>query len=410
MERIRHLSFMASCVAFVLILTAVASCGSDARVGPINASVERAAAAQDAPAQEWTRGINQAGWEFHQTLDGNAISSPVSIGTAFSLLRAGASPATAQTLDEIFNFPAGNDSHVAANAVLQDLASSTEGETVLDVNNRLFVKDTPLMPFVDTAAEHYGADLVPLAGPGDLGADQINGWAFDMTRGLVPKIVEPAQITSTTNLVLVNAVYMKAAWQSPFAEGSTAPGSFQLSDSAQVETPFMSTLVSTRFVEHDDFTAVELRYRDGGLSMWLLVPNDVDGLAGLESSLDAETIVELAAEAESGEINLSLPKWEVELPPTDLLETWMCGRGLCSGAELDRIFPGGTLSFAVHGAKIIVDETGTEAAAVTGIAVEESMPHIVLDLQVDRPFSYVIVDHETDALVFVGRVVDPTAG
>ena len=50
---------------------------------------DRLPADPDAPAADWVAGINAAGWAFHRHLTGNAVSSPMSIGTAFSMSRAG---------------------------------------------------------------------------------------------------------------------------------------------------------------------------------------------------------------------------------------------------------------------------------------------------------------------------------
>ena len=64
------------------------------------------------------------------------------------------------------------------------------------------------------------------------------------------------------------------------------------------------------------------------------------------------------------------------------------------------------ISRVVHNAFVAVDEMGTEAAAVTGVAIEPlSVP---MDMRVDHPFLFVIRDTQTDTILFVGRVVDPT--
>jgi serpin B len=64
----------------------------------------------------------------------------------------------------------------------------------------------------------------------------------------------------------------------------------------------------------------------------------------------------------------------------------------------------------VHEAFISVDEAGTEAAAATAVVVGiVSAPAVTVDLTVDRPFLFLIRDDETGAILFVGRVLDPSA-
>ena len=104
-----------------------------------------------------------------------------------------------------------------------------------------------------------------------------------------------------------------------------------------------------------------------------------------------------------------MPKWEQTLPPADLFE-WLCPLGFCAGAGFDGIAPGIFISAALHGAKVIVDEKGTEAAAATSMAFPVSEPSPPdLTIVADRPFLWAITHQDTGALLFVGRLADPTA-
>ena len=170
-----------------------------------------------APTADWVAGTNAAGWDFHRHLVGNAVSSPVSLGLAFSLSRAGASEDTGAVLDEIFGFPE-VDLHRAANAVDLMLATASVEPTTLEVANRLFPDDefSPLPEFLENAGAYYGAGVHPIdLDDGASAAETINGWTSDTTRGLVPTIVTE-QTVQSQKLVLVNTVYLKADWAEPF--------------------------------------------------------------------------------------------------------------------------------------------------------------------------------------------------
>ena len=112
--------------------------------------------------------------------------------------------------------------------------------------------------------------------------------------------------------------------------------------------------------------------------------------------------------AETGLVDLTMPKWELTLPPADLF-AWLCPLGLCAGDPFDGIAPGIFISAALHGAKVSVDERGTEAAATTALAFRTSGP-LPPDLTIvaDRPFLWAIIHEPTGAVVFLGRLVDPT--
>ena len=364
-----------------------------------------------APAAEWVAGINTAGWGFHRHLEGNAVSSPISIGTAFSLARAGASPGSASVLDEIFGFPQAG-LHSAANAV--DLAlTGAAAPSTLEIANRLFPDDDFTMrpEFVHTAATQYGSDIEPLdTANGAAGADIINRWVSGSTRGLVPTIVD-AGVVQDQELILVNTVYLQADWLQHFSPRDTQDGPFIAGDDRSVMVPFMRDRkpVDRRFVRLPHADAVELPYQGGGLAMWLIVPHDPVGLAAVEESLDAAALTGLHHVAETGLVDLTMPKWEQTLPPTDLF-AWLCPMGFCAGAPFDGIAPGILISAALHGAKVSVDERGTEAAATTALGFRTSGP-LPPDLTIvaDRPFLWAVIHQPTSAVVFLGRLVDPTA-
>ena len=373
---------------------------------------DRLPADPEAPTDEWVAGINAAGWDFHRHLAGNAVSSPVSIGTAFSLSRAGASGESGPALDEIFGFP-DVDLHSAANAVDLRLAEASVEPTTVEVANRLFPDDGfSLLPeFLHTAATQYGAALQPIdTADGAAAADTVNRWVSESTRGLIPTIVN-ADAVQDQKLVLVNTVYLKASWAQPFLPDWTSDGQFTTDDNRSVTVPFMRDRrpVHRRFVQLEHADAVELPYEGDELAMWLIVPHDPAGLAAVEESLDAAALTGLRNGAQEGLVDLAMPKWEQTLPPTDLFG-WLCPLGLCPGAPFYGIAPGIFITAALHGAKVIVDEHGTEAAAATALGFRTSLPPPPdLTIVADRPFLWAIVHQHTGALLFVGRLVDPAA-
>ena len=374
-------------------------------------TVARQPADPEAPAGEWVAGVNAAGWEFHRLLEGNAVSSPMSIGVAFSLSRAGASADSGAALDEIFGFPV-TGVHRAVNAVDLRLAEASVEPTTLELANRLFPDDqfSPLPAFIDTASAHYGASIQPVdTADAESAANTINRWVEESTRGLIPTIVSEGAVRNQ-KLVLVNTVYLKADWLVPFVADLTRVDEFTTADGRPVAVPFMRDYdpVERRFVRLIHSDVVELPFQGGELAMWLIVPHESVGLAAVEESLNAETLTGLDDMAQEGLVHLTMPKWEQTLPPTDLFE-WLCPLGFCAGAGFDGIAPGIFITAALHGAKVIVDEMGTEAAAATATTFPVSEPpEPDLTVVADRPFLWAITHQETGALLFVGRLVDPS--
>ena len=359
----------------------------------------------------WVPGVNAAGWDFHRSLGGNAVSSPLSIGTAFSLLRAGASPASASALDKIFGFPAVGV-HNAAKATAAALAEASSETTTLEIANRIFphIEFSPLPEFLDVAAADYDITLQPVdTDDGGAAAKIINDWVSQRTRGLIPEIVN-ADSVQDQSLVIVNTVYLKADWVAPFDPELTSDRAFTTADGTTVTAPFMGDRSYRRYVQLEGADAVELPYKGRELAMWLVVPHDHDGLAAVEASLSAEALTELGGIATTGDVFVRMPKWEQTLPPSDLL-TWLCPLGLCERARFDGIAPKVEITSALHSAKLIVDEKGTEAAAATAIGARATSVEPPPDFVViaDRPFLFAIIHEPTGAILFLGRLTNPTA-
>ena len=381
----------------------------------------RAPVSEDAPVADWVNGVNAAGWDFHLSLDGQAASSPLSIGLAFSLLRAGASGKTAETIDNIFGFPE-QDTHKAANNVSLGLPDPQTG--TLNIANRVFpdYRLNVAPEFLDTSEQFYGAEIEALdfgPPPGEA-VKAMNAWVSDETQGLIPTIVEDADFPDLDSDVfhwaLVNAIYFKYEWQSKFKlDKELAP--FNLSNEETTDIQYMSQTKTFPFVRLENADAVGVPYKQSSteenrLIMWLVVPHEIEGLADVERSINETSISGFRQSRGYELLDLSAPKWSQELPPTDMT-IWLCEQGgLCPEAPLDNMGKDFFYRFAKHAVKVIVDEKGTEAAAATvvGGAAAVSLEPIPIPIRliVDRPFLWAIVDDDTGAILFLGRVLNPS--
>lgn len=148
------------------------------------------------------------------------------------------------------------------------------------------------------------------------------------------------------------------------------------------------------------------------MSMLVILP-DAAQFGAFEASLSAERVQGIVDALQPADIDLTLPKFEYDAG-LDLTETLAdMGMPAAFGAEAD--FSGMTgdrslyISDVVHKAFITVDEEGTEAAAATAVAMAESAMALNPTLTVDHPFIFLIRDDETGTILFLGRVLDPSA-
>jgi serpin B len=410
---------------------ALASCSGAGYQDPVVA--RPAANSVDAPSV--AVGLNDAGYDiFHAVAaksDGDVVLSPISIGLAFGMLDLGASGTVSDALDELFRYPVGGDERWSAfNTLSQETESdpgpATEPTSEFDyvppspptvtIANRAYQERTytVLPDYAENLQKWFGAGIEPL----DLQKDSdgsrkhINGWVDDRTKGLIPDLIPEGAINEASVLVLVNALYLKASWQTTFEPGATSDGTFTLLDGSTSTAPFMHDgSLEGNAVFGDGYAAADLPYAGDDLSMLVIVP-DAGNYAEIEAQFGTDFVAGVDAALEPATLDLAFPKFESEsqIGLKNVIEGDLGITGLFRSGGLDGIGKDIEVADAIHAAKIIVNEEGTEAAAATAIMMEATgMPADPTPFNVDRPFLYVIRDHSTGAVLFVGRVLDPAA-
>ena len=361
-----------------------------------------------------------------KTEDGNVFYSPYSISQALAMTYAGARGETeaemANTL--YFGLPQ-EDLHPAFNLLDMELAGRGEGAEGKDdggfrlniVNAIWGQKDYEfLAAFLDTLAENYGAGLrvLDFINEPEQSRIIINDWVSEETEGRIEDLIRKGMIDPMTRLVLTNAIYFNAAWASPFDEDATTEGTFHLIGGEEVTVPMMSQTNAFGYAEGDGYQVVELPYDGNELSMVILLPESGE-FSAFESGLDFGKVSEAIDGIRYQEVSLTMPKFDIE-SSFDLKETLSdMGMPVAFSAGADFSGMNGKrslyISDVVHKAFVSLDEAGTEAAAATAVIMAEtSMPMDPVAVNVDRPFIFMIRDIETGAILFVGRIMDPSTG
>ena len=234
----------------------------------------------------------------------------------------------------------------------------------------------------------------------------------EQTEQRIPELLAEGVLTPATRLTLVNAIYLKAPWQTPFFEGATEDGTFTRADGSTVEVPFMSTSASLPYASGDGWQAVELPYLGGSLAMTLILPDD---LADFEQALTPDDLATITSSLADTQVALALPRFGIETKAE--LATILAALGMPTAFGDAADFSGITtaapllISDVIHQANIDVDEKGTEAAAATAVVMlEYAMPAETVTVRLDRPFLFALRDVPTGAILFLGRVGDPSIG
>jgi serpin B len=299
----------------------------------------------------------------------------------------------------------------AANQALQNSLQKVEPTVQVSIANSLWAKQGfSLKPeFLQINQQYYQANITEL----DFTIPQeclsiINNWVSQKTQGKIDKIVD--KITPDEVLFLINAIYFKGNWETPFDKSQTGNKTFYLTDSSSKQHPMMSQSGSYRCYETDTFQAVSLPYgKKGALSMYIFLPNSNTNLATFSQQLTPENWNKWMQEfrVKSGMIEIPRFKMEYEVQLKDTLIA--LGMAEFFGGLKTDFSPMTDSQVAVESVKhktfVEVNEEGTEAAAVTVIEMTRSMP--AFEMNVNRPFFCAIRDNTTGTILFMGSIVDP---
>jgi serpin B len=229
-------------------------------------------------------------------------------------------------------------------------------------------------------------------------------------------------VTRDTRLVLVNAIYFLGDWAQPFEPRTTHPAPFHLTASETEDVPTMNRTAGFRIAQKDGVTALEIPYKGGELSMMLLVPDEIEGLAAVEGALDTKKLEALARAMKTEQVWVALPKFEVNPEGSLSFAEDLMAMGMPLAFDREKAdftgmanppHPGDRLVITdvFHKGFVRVDEKGTEAAAATAVAMSrggfgrEAPPR---PFKADRPFLFLIRDNASGLVLFLGRVSDPS--
>jgi serpin B len=356
------------------------------------------------------------------TGEGNVVFSPASIMTALAMTYAGARGITAEEMAQVLHVDLDDQAfHQAMNALDLALESTSfkkgDDRVELSIANSLWGQEGLSFeePFLDALAEDYGTGmrLVDFKTAAEDARVKINAWVADQTNDKITDLIPEGALNDLTRLVLVNAVYLDATWAHQFDPNATTDGRFTTLTGTSATVPMMTETSVFEYAKGNGWQAVQLPYSGDKLAMLLVVP-DEGRFADAEANLRAGLLDQAVSGLASASLRLTIPKFTFR---TQLgLSAALRALGMPTAfdpSEAD--FSGMTteeklfISDVIHEAYIAVDEEGTEAAAATGVVMgATSAPMIDGTLRVDRPFIFALRDTQTGALLFLGRVADPS--
>jgi serpin B len=347
----------------------------------------------------------------------NVFFSPYSISVALAMTYAGAGGNTATQIASAMHSSLPADRlHTAFDAV--DLQLESRQGIQLNIANSIWAQRTLAFgkPFLDTLAVDYGSEVrgVDFIGASTQATAAIDGWVADQTAGKIQNLFAPGSLDSTTRVVLVNAVYFDANWKTQFDSSKTTSSPFTKLDGTNVSASMMNNAkLNAPVAIAPTYTAIDLAYAGAQTSMLVIVPTGMQ-FASVDAALGGDFLKQVVASLQPQDVALSLPKFTLKGASVSL-KSALKTMGMIDAfdpakADLTGMVPSDQLHVddVVHQAFVKVDESGTEAAAATGVSTGINAVEEPLAVNVNRPFFFVLRDIPTGMVLFVGRVLDPT--
>ncbi|XP_050343090.1 alaserpin-like isoform X2 [Nymphalis io] len=243
-------------------------------------------------------------------------------------------------------------------------------------------------------------------------AAEINAWVEDQTNHRIKDLVDPGALTSETKAMLVNAIYFKGIWKTPFNKHQTADKDFHVSRNKVIKVPTMYSMDYYNYTESTELDAqiLEIPYEGGEASCVFVLPREIDGINELEEKLKDPTVLDKAmSKMHEMEVEVYLPKFKIETTTNlkDILQKMNVYRLFDSKkARLDNLLKHTSdlyIDSALQKAFIEMNEEGAEAAAANAFqAVIESLSvEYAKVFNADRPFYFAI---KTNSIILFNGV------
>jgi serine protease inhibitor len=348
----------------------------------------------------------------------NLLVSPVSVYTALMMTASGARGATRTAMADGLGYdPAAQatvESQLAA-YLAQVEAGATAGaeRATFHLANGIWTSaGTPLKPaYVDAMRDQFRADVKSLSAAHP--AEAINAWVSEQTRGKIDHMVD--QVDSRLTMLLINAAYFKAAWQTPFPVKATTEGPFYRAGEKVQEVAYMSRRGQFDYAATKAVQLVGLPYRDARFRMLLLLPAPEVPLDDLIASLSTQRLNRWRRSMHRSEGRVSLPRFKLSAGFS--LKKPLSEMGLETAFDAERADFGGMTTmrpFAIgdvkHRCTLTVDEAGSEAAAATAVEMFGAAPPVGkrFDFRADRPFLCLLEDQTAGRILFMAAVFRPS--
>jgi len=352
----------------------------------------------------------------------NIFISPLSVSMALGMTYNGADGETKDAMEETLELQGLSLEEINQSyQSLIELLTGLDPRVIFEIANSIWYREgfLVLQDFIDLNQEYFDAEVAALDFGSNEAAGTMNGWVDEKTHGKISKIIQPP-INPLTMMFLINAIYFKGDWTYQFEKTATKEEDFYLEGGGSDRCLLMSQNEEFSYFSNEMFQAIDLPYGDSDFSMTIFLPQMYAGVTtdDVIAAVNSENLETWLGSFQKREVDLYLPKFELEykIKLNDVLTA--LGMGIAFNmynADFTRMYESEEydqnlyISQVLHKTYVKVDEEGTEAAAVTVVemTLTSAQPDTPVVMRIDHPFVFLIRDHHSNTILFMGKIINP---
>ncbi|MCL2726923.1 MAG: serpin family protein [Bacteroidales bacterium] len=342
----------------------------------------------------------------------NAFISPLSVTMALGMLYNGTSPDARAEMAKALGMSNFTDTEI--NEYYQTMSQAllkVDPLTALAIANSIWSEKTyPVkQTFIDVNKKYFDAEVQSLDFKLKSTLDAINNWCAKKTNDKIKTILD--EIPEEAVMYLINAVYFKSKWESPFEKKDTKKEDFTKEDGVRKQVDMMNQTVRFPYYQDEMLQCVEMPYGNGAFSMIAILPAQDKTVDDLVNYFDNDTWNGVISNLMERKVDVKFPRFKIECEFSLVQPIQNLGMQLIfrTGGNLNGIAddPQLCVSRIIHKTFVEVNEEGTEAAAVTAIEAVATSYTPPAQFFANRPFLYLIKEKSTGAILFMGRMDEP---
>lgn len=345
--------------------------------------------------------------ETNKNKSSNYLISPYSIKTVLSIIKDGADNSSLKELNNVMgNFRRANI-----------ISKNVIGDANLLLINKEY-KDEINKNYVNKIEKNYDAEIKY----SNITPNNINKWVDNKTNHMIPTLVD--SVNPETIMAIINAISMKASWDSEFDCKNTHISEFNTIDGSIINT-IMMVSNDAQYIENDTAKGIIKKYKTYknndhkkvNLEFVAIMPNDgIDSYIENFNNEEFRNLLSTKDKYKNEDVSLKLPRFKYNYNFSNLMNV-LINMGIKSifnekTADLSKMTESNSKDLYIGSIKqksyIEVNEKGTKASAATIATVDKYAANVPIDIEFDKPFIYIIKQSNSDDILFFGVVYTPT--